>query len=151
LANKTTHTNKEHTVIKITKRDALRAKILDPGWYSCIVDGYEKRTASTDGGTLHQFEITVEDGQHKGVPLNAYVIPEKVLGIGKPFFSACGLPSEIWTKAEAGEEFEFDPQNLVGKKLRVMVKPEAFGNRTLNKAFDFMAVQEASMVPPGRK
>lgn len=125
-------------MITIKPKDALRAKVLPPGWQICLVENYQMKTASTDGSTLHAYELVVDEGQFKGVPLNEYVISEKAIGMGKPFFIACGMPEDLWVKAEKGESVQFDEQLPVGKRIRVMVKPEIFGNRTLNKAADFM-------------
>jgi hypothetical protein len=62
--------------------------------------------------------------------------------MGKNFFLATGMPLEVWQKAEGGEAIQFDEKNPVGKILKVMVKPEAFGNRMLNKPVDFLAMPQ---------
>jgi hypothetical protein len=128
-------------MIKVTPKDALRAKNLQPGWQICMVDKYTTKQAGTDGSTLHCYELIVSEGQYKGVPLNEYVISEKAIGMGKNFFIACGMPAEMWARAESGETVEFDEELPVGKKLKVMVKPEAYQGRMLNKASDFLAIE----------
>ncbi len=133
-------------MITINQKDALRAKVLPPGWQVCIVERYEQRQAGTDGSTLHCYEIIVDEGQFKGVPLNDLVISEKAVGMGKNFFLACGMPRELWDKAEKGEAVQFDERAPEGKRIKVMVKPEAYQNRMLNKATDFLPADQPSMV-----
>lgn len=125
-------------MITITPKDALRAKNLPPGWQICDVENHYTKPAATDGSTVHYYELTVVDGQYAGVPLAELTISEKAVGMGKNFFVACGMPAEIWDKAEKGESQSFDEKLPVGKRIRVMVKPETFGNRMLNKASDFL-------------
>jgi hypothetical protein len=127
-------------MIRVTKKDALKAKVLPAGWQVCEVVRHYTKPAKESGATVHYYELEVIEGQYKDVPLNEYTISENAIGIGKNFFVACGMDKNEWEKAEKGEEFEFDEEFPVGKKLRVHVKPEVFGNRTLNKAADFMSM-----------
>lgn len=127
--------------IKITQRDALRAENLPPGWQICLVEKYTCKQAATDGSTLHCYEIVVDEGQYKGVPLNEYVISEKAIGMGKNFFIACGMPKEHWDKAKKGEDVSINEESPVGVRLKVMVKPEQYQGRMLNKASDFLAIE----------
>ena len=133
-------------MITVTPKDALRAKVLQPGWQICVVENYTQKQANTDGSTLHTYEIVVDEGQYKGVPLNDFVVSEKAIGMGKNFFIACGMPVELWNKAEKGEAVQFDEQAPVGKRLKVMVKPEAYQNRMLNKATDFLPADQPSLM-----
>ena len=133
-------------MITITPKDALRAKTLPPGWQICDVENHYTKPAAGDGSTVHYYELTVVEGQFKGVPLNELTISEKALGMGKNFYVACGMPLELWDKAEKGESIQFDEKLPVGKRIKVMVKPEPFGNRILNKATDFLAVEQPAAV-----
>jgi hypothetical protein len=126
------------TMITVTPKDALKAKNLPPGWQVVEVTNNYNKPAKESGATVHYFELTVVDGQFKGVPLNDYTIVENAIGMGKNFFLACGMPTEMWEKAEKGESIQFDENNCKGKIIKVMVKPEPFGNRLLNKAVDFL-------------
>lgn len=134
-------------MITITPKDALRAKVLQPGWQICDVENHYTKPAAGDGSTVHYYELTVAEGQFKGVPLNELTISEKALGMGKNFFLACGMPITLWQKAENGESVQFDEKLPVGKRLKVMVKPEAFQNRMLNKATDFLPMEQGAGVP----
>lgn len=135
-------------MITITPKDALKAETLPPGWQNCEVENHYTKPASGDGSTVHYYEITVIDGQFAGVPLNELTISEKAIGMGKNFFLACGMPQSLWDKAKKGEAVQFDEKLPVGKKLKVMVKPEPFGGRILNKASDFMPMESAGFVKP---
>ncbi len=129
-------------MITITPKDALRAKNLPPGWQICDVTNHYSKPAKESGATVHYYEIEVVEGQFKGVPLNEYTIVESAIGMGKNFFLACGMPQEMWDRAEKGESIQFDEKLPVGKRIKVMVKPEPFGTRLLNKASDFLAMEQ---------
>lgn len=131
-------------MITITPKDALKAKTLPPGWQICVVDNHYVKPSQNDGSNVHFYEITIVEGEHKGTPLQEYTISEKALGMGKSFFLATGMPLELWERAEKGEAVQFNEKNPVGKTLRVMVKPEAFNNRMLNKAVDFMSLEQGA-------
>lgn len=124
-------------MITITPKDALRAKNLPPGWQVCDVENYLSKPSQSDGSTVHFYELVVAEGQFKGVPLADYTLSEKAIGMGKAFYLACGMPIELWEKAEAGESVQFDERLPIGKRIKVFVKPEPFGGRMLNKATDF--------------
>lgn len=128
-------------MITITPKDALKAKVLPPGWQICEVENHYTKPAQGDGSTVHYYELTIVEGQFKGVPLNELTLSEKAIGMGKSFFLACGMPLALWEQAERGESVQFDEKLPVGKRVKVMVKPENFGNRTLNKASDFLPVE----------
>jgi hypothetical protein len=132
-------------VITITPKDALKAKTMQAGWQVCEVENHYTKPAQGDGSTVHYYEITVVDGPYAGVPLNELTISEKAIGMGKNFFIACGMPNDLWLKAEK-EAVQFDEKLPVGKKIRVMVKPVEFGGRMLNKASDFMPLETAGFV-----
>lgn len=131
-------------MITITPKDALKAKQLPPGWQICDVENHYTKPAASDGSTVHYYELTVVEGEFKGVPLQELTISEKAIGMGKNFFIACGQPKEHWERAEKGESINFDETAPVGKRIKVMVKPEPFGNRMLNKAVDFLPMPEAA-------
>lgn len=125
-------------MITITPKDALRAEQLPPGWQICDVTNHYTKPANTDGSTVHYYEMEVVDGQYKGVPLQELTISEKAVGMGKNFFIACGMPTELWDRAKKGESVNFDEKEPVGKRIKVMVKPEPFGGRIINKPSDFL-------------
>ena len=133
-------------MINVTQRDALKAKILPPGWQYCKVDNHYIKPSKEDGSNVHYYELTVVEGQHKETPLQDFMISEKAVGMGKNFFIACGQPKDAWEAAERGEAFSFDEKIPVGKIVRTMVTPEKFGNRTLNKATDFLANDKPDLV-----
>ena len=128
-------------MITITPKDALKAKVLPPGWQIVKVENHYTKPAKEDGSTVHYYEMTIIDGQFKGVPLQEFTLSEKAMGMGKNFFVACGQPISQWEQAEKGESISFDEKLPVGEIIKVMVKPELFGNRTLNRASDFLALR----------
>lgn len=125
-------------MITITPKDALKAKTLPPGWLYCKVTNFYMKPSEKDGSSVYYYELTVVLGEFKGVPLQEFMVSEKAPGMGKAFFIATGMPADMWTRAEQGESIQFDESAPLGKVLRVMNTPEKFGNRTLNKAGDFL-------------
>lgn len=132
-------------MITITQKDALKAKVLPPGWLICRVTNYYMKPSEKDGSAVHYYELTVAKGEFVKVPLQDFMISEKAVGMGKNFFIACGQPKEQWDRAEKGEAIGFDETLPMGKYVKAMCTPEKFGNRTLNKATDFMKPNEADM------
>lgn len=126
-------------MITVTAKDALRAKQLTPGWRSGKVVSYTPKVAGTDGSALHVFGIEVND-DGMDVPLKDYQISEKAVSMGKAFFLACGFPKEAWEKLEKGEETtaQIDPNDCVGKELKVMVTNSNYQGRISNEAGDFL-------------
>lgn len=136
-------------MITITPKDALKAKVLPPGWQIGRVDNHYTKPAKEDGSTVHYYEITIVAGQFKDVPLQELTLSEKAIGMGKNFFIACGQPAEHWERAEKGEAISFDEKLPVGKVIKVMVTPEKFGNRILNKATDFGIITPEQLAAAG--
>ena len=128
-------------MIKVTQKDALKSKTLPPGWQICEVTNHYVKPAKETGVPVHYYEIEVYEGQYKGVPLSDFTVSQNAIGFGKEFYGACGMDPKLWEAAEKGEEFEFDEKKPVGQIIRVHVKPEPFGGRTLNKANGFMAME----------
>lgn len=125
-------------MITITPKDALRSTNMSPGWQYCLVENMYTKPAASDGSTNYYYELTVIDGQFKGVPLAALVVNEKAVSMHKNFFVACGAPADLWEAAKKGEAQQFDERNPIGKVIKVMVKPEPFDNRLLNKSVDYL-------------
>ena len=126
-------------MITVTSKDALRAKQINPGWKEGKAVSYTPKVAGTDGSALHVFEIEVEDSGLT-VPLKPYQISEKAVSMGKAFFIANGFPKEEWEKVERGEatSHQINPQDCIGKKLRVFVSNKMFDGKIQNEATDFL-------------
>jgi len=125
-------------MITVTSKDALRAEVVEPGWKMGEVMHYTPDTAN-DGSMLHKWGIEVE---HNGLkyPLQDYMVSEKAVSMGKAFFIACGFPAAEWEKLVKGEatSAQINPNDCVGKKVKVMVINDKFNNRVTNKAGDFL-------------
>lgn len=125
-------------MIKVTSRDALKSEIVPAGVYPGKCVGYNAQTASKDSSIVHRFEIEVT---HNGLqyPIQDYIISEKAVSMGKSFFLACGFPESEWEKLVKGESasVDIDPNDCVGKEMRVQVIHSMFDNRTQCKAGDF--------------
>ncbi len=132
-------------LITITPRDALKAKVIPPGWYFCNVENHYTKNAATDGSMVHYYELVICFGPHKDTPIQELTISEKAIGMGKNFFIAAGQPKEQWEEAEKGSSISFDETLPVGKVVKAQVGPEKFGNRILNKAQDFLKPSDAEL------
>lgn len=131
-------------MITISRRDALKAEVVQPGTYEGECVSYSQATASKDSSLLHKFEIEVENKGMK-IPLKDYQISEKAISMGKAFFIACGFPPEKWEALVSGaeENITLDPNDCVGKKFRVVVINSTWNNRVQSEAADFY--------PPAKK
>lgn len=132
-------------MITITPRDAKRTEMVQPGWHICECVNYFPKPASTDGSTVHNYEIDIVEGQFAGTPLKNLTISEKALAMGKNFFLATGMPQAEWDRALKGESISFDEKNPVGKRFKAMVSNTKFENRMQNEATDFLAIAPASV------
>jgi len=131
-------------MITITAQDALRSENIPPGWYDGECIDYVLATASTDGSAVHKFSVQVVIPSNPiPIPTQEFVVSKKAPGMGKAFFIACGFPKEEWEKLVKGEltSQQIDPRDCVGKKFRVFISNEKFGNRMLNKPTDFMSAK----------
>lgn len=129
-------------MITVTAKDALRAKTIKPQFYEGTVVSYTPKTANTDGSALYVFGIEVNDSGLM-VPIKDYQISEKSVSMGKNFLIACGFPKEEWEKLERGEvgAQQIDPNDCVGKKLKVFVSNTIFNGRINNEATDFLPLK----------
>lgn len=132
-------------MLTVTPKDALRSESLPPGWQICIVENHYVKPAGTDGSANHHYELVVTEGQWKGVPLQELIVNEKAVSMNKQFFIACGAPENIWLEAKKGNAQGIDEKAPVGKIIKVMVKPEAYQGRMLNKPIDFLAMDKTVM------
>lgn len=125
-------------MIKVTSRDALRAEVVPPGIYPGEVMSYSRQAAAKDASLLHKWELEV-DVKGLRVPLKDYQVSEKAVSMGKSFFIACGVDPADWEKLVRGEEdaIEIDPNDCVGKKIRIQVINTMWNNRTQSEAGDF--------------
>lgn len=113
----------------ISREDMLRSKVVEPGWYNCIIKGVSQEAASTDGSTNTIVDFVVIDGPQKDVPLRRY-FSEKAPGFAVNFFKACG--------AQIGEQgATFDVEKSIGRKMQVFVKNEEYGGSMRNRVEDF--------------
>lgn len=136
-------------MLTLNQKDALKARVLQPGWRICEVENHYIKPAAGDGSNVHYYEITVIAGDDKNTPLSEFIVSEKAVGMGKAFFIACGQPESDWQRAEKGEAVSFDEKLPVGRKIKVFVKPEPFNNRLMNRATDFMRLTESEIAALG--
>lgn len=122
--------------VTFTNEDILRAKLLPPKWYPIVVSKYNLEQAGTDGSDLHVYELKVEEGDGKGVPIR-FQISEKALGMGVEFLEACG------TQVIAGQPVDLGEQQ-VGKKLDCFVQRGEYKGKPQNNPVQFRKRQAAT-------
>lgn len=112
--------------------DILRATVLKPAKYIFLVKKYQCDQAKGDGSDLHVFELVVDEGEYKGVPVR-YQISEKAMGMGIEFIEACGF------EVKAGTPIELD--KMVGKKVKAFSQNKEYQGRKQNDLVTFEKVK----------
>lgn len=116
--------------ITFTKEDILKVKIVNPGWYPCIVKSFEQQQANTDGSDLFVFNLIIEgDSPFKGVPV-------RLQGSEKFYSSEFMEFIEIANGGiTPGVPVEFE--KLVGKKVIGFVQKGEYKGRPQNQFVGF--------------
>lgn len=124
-------------IVKITKADLMRGKVLAPNWYKVTVVGHEIKHAKSDANSLnyvYTFRFPAVDNYELDHTFNT-----KALGFIAPFIAAIRNTNvtEI-ANAIQGESFDFDTDEPLGKELQVKIANEPYEGRLTNKVKEFM-------------
>lgn len=119
--------------ISLTKSDAKRALIVDPGWYRAKIGEIEMKKGKADN-TANVFHIPcvlTTPGKFKDVPLMTWV-SEKFVAAAIPILKAVGVP--------INEDFEggdFDLGAVQDKEVEVAIVNELNQGKLQNVIKDF--------------
>ena len=119
--------------VTFTQEDILRSKLVKPGWYPVLVSKFTEDTAGTDGSALFVYELKIESGSYKDVPLR-FQVSEKALGMGIEFVEACGFA------VVAGQPMELE--KCLGKHIDAFVQRGEYKFKGNNQAVSFRKRQE---------
>lgn len=114
--------------VTLSQQDILRSKLVAPGWYPLLVKSHSEEAAGTDGSALYVYELIIEDGAFKGVPIR-FQVSEKALGMGIEFWEASGVP------VTPGVAIETD--KAVGKKVEGFIQRGEYKGKGNNQAVSF--------------
>lgn len=126
-------------LFSLTPEEIATSKLLDAGWYPFMVTAFDTKPAKKDGSTNYIWTLKGQDpvpgfgGDPKGIKLSYYV-SEKFKSPALKLALACGMV------ISPGGDLTFDPNDLIGKKLFVFVKPETTDGRTFNRIAEFQAM-----------
>lgn len=118
--------------LNITPEDHLRGALLEPGFYPCVVEEIEEKTAK-DGSAYAAVKFKVTAGSFTGAPLYTN-FSEKAPGMSIDFFKACGY------KLDPKSTTELDIMNTKGKKLMVSVVRGEYNGKPQNNVNGYKPV-----------
>jgi hypothetical protein len=122
--------------LAISKSDAKRSTLVDPGWYKARIGEIEMKKGSKDK-TANVFHIPLTittPGKFVDVPL-MYWVSEKAPGMAIPMLRAVGV--------QIGDDFEgseFNLEVLQGKDVEVAITNELFDGALKNSVKDFAPI-----------
>ena len=124
-------------IIKITKADLMKGKVLAPNWYKVSVVGVDVRHPKNAQDSLnycYTFRFDSVDGYEL-----EHIFNTKALGFMAPFIAAIRNTNlrEI-ANAMSGDILEFDTDEPLGKLVQVKVTNEQWEGRLTNKIKDFL-------------
>lgn len=128
-------------MIKVTRRDVMSSQTVEPGWFPVEVTKLEVTAAKKDQSTNYVYSLKHLTPDYVDVNINKLYINEKgMFSTGLNFFKACGLPEDIIQKIKNKEldDFEFDENMPLGKKIMAKIVLSEYEGRVSNQAQDFM-------------
>lgn len=133
-------------VIKFTKADILRSQTLEAQWASFEVVGFSDpvRNAAQDGVnyilTLRLIEKNADlDGKEFKRTFSS-----KAIGMMIPFVAACRNVDINSIK----DEFDFDPEEVKGKKVDGKIAVDIYENRPVNKVEEYLPYKKGVNMAP---
>lgn len=118
-------------LLNVTKEDRLKGKVFPVDWYNCEVKSRKEKVAKSGTSTNHTYQCDILDGPFKGGSIYCMF---NTAAIGKiaPFLEGCGMDLP-----ENEEDFSFDPDAPVGRKLKVYNGNRMYEGRPQNDPSDF--------------
>jgi hypothetical protein len=112
--------------ITLKRSDILRGFDAKPGWHPCTIAKFEPKAAAQKPGKTasinYVFTITIDDQSDKEADI---YFNSQALGTMVPFISAV-----LGKKLEL-EDFNFNPEDYIGKKLDVEFLPDEYPAGTI--------------------
>lgn len=126
-------------IVKITKSDLQRGKVLSPNWYRVLVVGHDVRHAKSDANSLnyvYTLRFPSVDNYELDIQFNT-----KALGMVAPFIAAIRNTNvqEIINSMK-DDSFDWDTDEALGKELQVKVSNEPWEGRLTNKVKEYLPV-----------
>jgi hypothetical protein len=118
-------------VFTYSAEDVARTSLVkETVWVPCLIEKHTEKTVNNpnkperNGVTNHIIQLKVEDGEYKGLVMNA-TFPEDYPGIAFPFLTAMGED----LKKEGGS-INFD--DYKGRRVLVCVEPGEYNGKPTN-------------------
>lgn len=122
-------------ILTFSKRDLLRGKIVEAGWYRVRIDEVGEEPAANGKSINYPIEATIlfnadtGDKTYEGVPIGGvpnWMFNSKGLGFASKLIEAV-------TGEPVTEGSRFELGHLVGKEVDVFIKPNEYNNRLSNR------------------
>ena len=126
-------------VIQFTPADVLRSKILDTGWYGSLIKKVE--AAASKNGDSVNYTVTFEIENMEGKEIERY-FNSKAISMLLPLIAA------VTGKQIKAENFQFDTDELVNKKVDCKVVTEIYEGRPVNKVTEFVPYGKGKELQP---
>ena len=124
-------------IIKISKADLMKGKVLPPNWYRVSIVGADVRHPKQGQDSLnycYTFRFDTVDGYEL-----EHIFNTKALGFMAPFIAAVRNTNLAEIAASMNNEtLEFDNEEPLGKVIQVKVTNEPWEGRLTNKIKDFL-------------
>jgi hypothetical protein len=117
-------------MIEFGKRDILRGKVIDPGWYRVRIDSVGEALSKDQQSTNYPVEGTIlfngDTGSvdFQGVPLD-WNFNSKAIGFAVGFLAAFGVEAQAGKRVDLG--------NAAGQQLDVFVENDTWQGRVVNR------------------
>ena len=131
------------STLTLTRETILRGKIVDPGWYRCVVKDVNEDLTKSGDSTNYLVDLTIiSPKKFEGVPLRR-LYNEKAMGFAIDYFKAFGVKNLDGSV----ERVNITPEMFnatVGREVDVMVVTGSYNNAPKNEVMDFRACSVAT-------
>ena len=128
-------------IIKFTPADVLRGKTLEAGWYGSEITKIETSATTTDKGPSLNYIVTFLIEGADGKEVDRY-FNSKAIGM------MCPLIAAATGKVIKPEEFAFDTDELLHKKVDTKLEVEMYQGRPSNKPTEWVPYGRGKEMQP---
>lgn len=128
-------------IIKITAADVLKSKTLDAGWYGSEIIKVESSSTTTEKGPSINYILTFLIENSEGKEIERY-FNSKAIGM------ICPLIAAATGKQIKPEEFTFDLDELLHKKVDSKLEVDIYQGRPTNKINEWVPYGRGKELQP---
>jgi hypothetical protein len=128
-------------IIRFTPADVLKAKTLEAGWYGSEIIKIDSASTTTDKGSSINYIFTFLIENSEGKEIERY-FNSKAVGM------MCPLIAAATGKIVKPENFDFDTDELLHKKVDSKLDVEIYQGRPQNKINEWVAYGKGKQLQP---